>query len=191
MILSKNAILKEIENGNIIVDPFKTELVKDQSIDVRLGQYLWVWNLSISNKPAIFDISNGFPGMNGCAEKPADSLFFIAHTLEFIGTKAGSNILPTFKLKSSAGRLGIMHTLAGHGEVGFHNRWALEFTCKLPIVLQKGMSIGQIYFTKVEGAENEDYSKLGTYQNTNDLEQLKANWKPEDLLPPDKLKVIL
>lgn len=182
MILSKTKIIQETQRGNIIADGISQSQIKDQSVDVRLGQYLYVYN---KNGELIFirnlqDVES---------EKAIPGRFYLAHTHEFIGTKAGSNILPSFKLKSSAGRLGIIHTLAGHGEVGFFNRWAMEFIVAKPVLLEWQALIGQIYFTRVEGAEGEDYSKSGTYQSSNSLEYLKENWKPESILPPEKLKV--
>lgn len=179
MILSKTKILKEIENGNIIVEGSDIEAVKDQSIDVSLGAWIYVQKydeFGINAYDYWWDLASD-------DYKATPGEFIIAHTDEFIGTKAGSNILPSFKLKSSAGRHGIIHTLAGHGEVGYHNRWAMEFVVAKPVVLKYKMYIGQIYFTRTEGAENEDYSKTGSYQNTNDLQELMTNWKKEDLLP--------
>lgn len=183
MILSKKIIQQEIEKNNIIADLVKPEQIKDQSIDVRLGQYLFVYDSKNGNLIKLHDLKQD----DSFLAKP--DTFFIAHTHEFIGTKAGSSILPSFKLKSSAGRLGIIHTLAGHGEVGFFNRWAMEFIVAKPVLLEYRALIGQIYFTIVEGAENEDYSKQGTYQKTNSLEDLKKSWTPESILPPERLKV--
>jgi len=174
MILSKNEIIKEYNNGNIVLENVKKEQIKDQSVDVSLGQYIYSDN-------HWWDISKGF--------YPPTNTLILAYTDEFIGTKAGSNILPSFKLKSTAGRQGILHTLAGHGEVGFFNRWAMEFILLNPIKIQEKMLIGQIYFTKTIGAENEDYSIQGNYQKYNTIEEIKVNWKKEDILPvPLKLK---
>lgn len=178
MILSKSVIIDEITKGNIIADSIQHSQIKDQSIDVRLGRYMW-----IGANPELVDLT----------EKEEilimPNTFVLAHTEEFIGTTANSGILPTFKLKSSAGRLGIIHTLAGHGEVGFFNRWAMEFIVAKPVVLKHRVLIGQIYFTRVEGSEGEDYSKQGTYQSTSSLDELKKNWKPESILPPKELKI--
>lgn len=174
MIISKKIILEEIEKGNIIADGVNPEQIKDQSIDVSLGEWI-----NINGK--WIDITNNW------YIQPGD--FVLAYTDEFVGTKAGSNLLPSFKLKSSAGRNGILHTLAGHGEVGFFNRWAMEFTVMKPLLIKKGMLVGQIYFTRTEGAESEDYAKSGTYQKHSTLEEVKLNWKREDILPPNlKLK---
>jgi deoxycytidine triphosphate deaminase len=173
MILSKKIILQEASKGNIILDSVKISQIKDQSVDVSLGQFLYIYNTWI-------DITKPF--------KPPLNTLILAYTDEFIGTTAGSNLLPAFKLKSTAGRQGIFHTLAGHGEVGYFNRWAMEFVCFKKIELQKGMLIGQIYFNQVIGAGDEDYSTTGTYQKSNNPEEVKATWTKESILPP-KLKL--
>jgi len=65
----------------------------------------------------------------------------------------------------------------------------MEFILLNPIKIQEKMLIGQIYFTKTIGAENEDYSIQGNYQKYNTIEEIKVNWKKEDILPvPLKLK---
>lgn len=182
MILSKPQILSAIADKKIIYkNQPKTNLVNNQSVDVRLGQFLWFWDKTYA-KFRLVDL-----------EKIEYTLqpnsFVIAHTEEFIGTIAGSNFHPTFKLKSSAGRNGIVHTLAGHGDSGFINRWALEFTTMIPIELKRFMSIGQIYFTTTPDNQ-EDYADGGNYQNSSNIDELIKNWKPEELLPKP-LKIIM
>jgi len=181
MILSKSIILSEIQKGNIIASGVEEAQIKDQSIDVSLGRYLYVHS-ERGNLIKIVDLEESpyYEAMPG--------MFIIAHTDEFVGTTAGSNIIPSFKLKSSAGRLGIIHTLAGHGEVGFFNRCSMEFIVAKPVVLKHKALIGQIYFQSVLG-DKEDYSKQGTYQKTNNLEELIRDWTPDSLLPPKELKI--
>lgn len=190
MILSKSAIQEELKNENIIcateedIRIYYPNTLKTQSIDVRLGQYVWVWK---ETEFVLIDLDHEVQqaSLNSyiqAAMRKDIQVFLLAHTEEFIGTKAGSGILPTFKLKSSAGRQGIMHTLAGHGDEGFINRWAMEFTIYRPVELERYMSIGQIYFTRLEG-ESESYGQVGSYQSGDDLEEIINNWTPEVLLP--------
>lgn len=176
MILSKVEILNGHKDGKIVLEGVHTNQIKDQSVDVSLGEYIMIDNQWIN-------ITDGYI--------PPTNAFILAYTDEFIGTTAGSNILPSFKLKSSAGRQGIFHTLAGHGEVGYFNRWAMEFFCMKPIELKRGLLIGQIYFTVTKGAHSEDYSKNGTYQKHSTLSDVKKHWTKESIIPPDlKLKSI-
>lgn len=188
MILTELEIKKAIDEGLITIHDGEEikdsdcKTIKDQSIDVRLGRWLYVYN-NLTQDNTWIDLD--------AQEFHVDPYkhFIIAHTEEFIGTTAGSWILPTFKLKSSAGRLGIIHTLAGHWEVGYNNRWAMEFISAKPITLKRYMSIGQIYFTETV-SKGWDYSSRGTYQSTSNLEEMVKNWTKESILPPKELKVL-
>ena len=60
----------------------------------------------------------------------------------------------------------------------------------LPITIKQSMSIAQIYFTRVKKDVEDDYTKKGTYQSTSDIDELVKNWKREDILPPESLKII-
>jgi len=186
MILTEKDIKKEIEQGNIIIHDGEKRImypntVKWQSIDVRLGR--WV-NITFNWNSEWIDLDEWDKTIQ------SNYIFVLAHTEEFIGTKAWSGILPTFKLKSTAGRLGIIHTLAWHGDIWFQGRWAMEFICAKPITLKRYMSIWQIYFTYCTKDESDDYSEKWTYQKVSDINEIAANWKKEDILPPKELKVI-
>lgn len=51
---------------------------------------------------------------------------------------------------------------------------------KIPLVV--GERVAQIIFFKT-GSVHGSYKDKGNYQTTNDLEELKRNWKPEMMLP--------
>lgn len=110
------------------------------------------------------------------------NFFILAYIDEFIGTTANSNLCMQFLLKSTPARHGIDHNLAGFIETGYFNRLCLELSFKMPLHIQKGMLIGQfIFHTTTE--DNQDYAKKQSYQKIQNLEQLKNNWQPEDILP--------
>lgn len=195
--LSYSEILKNIQNGKIIADGVKPEQIKDQSIDVSLGEYIfldynseWVennWSVYKTQSQHLYEVPNSNKryykiklSKEGFHFHPG--MFVLAYTNEFVGTVGGSNLQPSFKLKSTSARHGIQHPLAGLGEVGFFNRWCLELTFAVPVALKCGDLIGQIYFDTVIGQPS-DYSKTGSYQSENTLEKIKVNWKPEDILP--------
>lgn len=190
MILTKKDIEIALYDGKIVLhDGINLRLnpstLKDQSIDVRLWRWLHIYE---NGKEYFHDLDESDFIIT---PERLMSTFIIAHTEEFIWTTGWSGILPTFKLKSSAGRLGIIHTLAGHWEVGYHNRWAMEFICAKPIILKRFMSIGQIYFTLVTSQDaGDDYSKIGTYQSSSNIIETVRNWTKESILPPKSLKVL-
>jgi deoxycytidine triphosphate deaminase len=194
--LSTSEILKNIKNGNIIADGVNLkEQVKDQSIDVSLGEYIFIdndsenfendWSFFLNEKQTINPKNSDKRYYKIKLDKPfyaEPGMFILAYTNEFVGTVGGSNLQPSFKLKSTSARRGIQHPLAGLGEVGFFNRWCLELTFAVPVELRHGDLVGQIYFDTVIGKPS-DYADKGSYQSISDLKKLKAEWQPEDILP--------
>lgn len=53
MILSGNLILKHIEEGSIVVEPYCPELVSINSIDIRLGDIMYQQDLFVKNEPCV------------------------------------------------------------------------------------------------------------------------------------------
>jgi len=110
----------------------------------------------------------------------------LGHTQEFIG---GKNIcIGKLYARSSMGRNFVeVCKDAGWGDVGYFNRWTMEITNNsqyftIPMVV--GRRIAQMVFYEVEPITADlDYPRLGKYQTTPDLADLKANWNPHMLLP--------
>jgi dCTP deaminase len=111
----------------------------------------------------------------------------LAHTSEYIGGK--HHITTMMKARSSLGRNFIeVCKCAGWGDVGYVNRWTMEITNNsrnhhIPLVV--GRRIAQIIFFEtgeIISKEN-DYSKSGKYQTSDDIKILKKDWKPESMLP--------
>ncbi len=111
----------------------------------------------------------------------------LAHTEEFVGGRY--NITTDMSARSSMGRNHIeVCKCAGTGDIGFFNRWTMEITNNekdRQIVLVVGRRIAQIKFYETEPleAENDDYAFKGKYQSSANLEDLKKNWTPDDMLP--------
>jgi len=117
---------------------------------------------------------------------PGESI--LAHTQEFVGGL--KNVNTEMKARSSMGRNFLtVCRCAGWGDVGYINRWTMEVTNnsrfhRIPLVV--GRRIAQITFSKVtevkrdDSYESKDDSK---YQAGSTLEQVRSNWKPEDMLP--------
>lgn len=116
----------------------------------------------------------------------------LAHTHEFIGIKQGTT---SMQARSTTGRNGIVVCMdAGWGDPGYINRWTMEIKNhnEQYVVLPVGIRIAQIVFHQTGEVEGE-YSQLsGKYQTTksNDLETIKAHWKPSDMLPKSYKDVI-
>ncbi len=114
----------------------------------------------------------------------------LAHTHEFVGIRAHGGACEV-KSRSSWGRNGVAVCFdAGWVDPGYINRITLEIynlNQHESVVLPVGERIGQLIFHKT-GVVDGDYSKgrdgmSGKYQHTDDLDELIATWKPEDMLP--------
>ncbi len=155
MILTDKQILKEIEDKNILIEPFNIEHLGTNSYDVHLGKYLGTYENRVldarkHNKIQIFEIPvEGFILQN-------DTLY-LGVTIEYTESHAH---VPFLEGKSSVGRLGIdIHATAGKGDVGFCNSWTLEISVKQPVRVYSGMPIGQLIYFTVEGDVNNYYNK--------------------------------
>ena len=114
----------------------------------------------------------------------------LAHTHEFVGVRSHGGACEV-KSRSSWGRNGVAICFdAGWVDPGYVNRITLEIynlNQHESVVLPVGERIGQLIFHK-SGTVEGDYSKgrggmSGKYQHTDNLEELIATWKPEDMLP--------
>jgi dCTP deaminase len=147
LILSDKKILEEIENGNIVLEPFSRDNLGTNSYDVKLGKWLAVYNDDIldaksHNKITKFEIPD-----EGYVLLP--SKLYLGVTEEYTETR---KYVPFLEGKSSVGRLGIdIHSTAGKGDAGFCNTWTLEISVKQPVKIYSGMPIGQLIYFHIEG----------------------------------------
>ncbi len=111
----------------------------------------------------------------------------LGHTHEFIGIKAPGT--STMQARSTWGRNGVAVCLdAGWGDPGYINRWTMEIynmNEHESVVLPVGERIAQMVFYDT-GPVDSEYKKLsGKYQSaeSEDLDSIIANWRPEQMLP--------
>ena len=191
MLLSRDAILRHIKEGNIIVDPFDERKLKTTSYDVSLGEWFWreghpegratihnfydenstkrVWQ-GPSQSELASEVSKRL-GVELANIKPYDKIItlrpgetILAHTEEFIG---GRNcVVGKMYARSSLGRNFVeVCKDAGWGDVGYFNRWTMEVTNNsqyFTVPLVAGRRIGQMVFYEVEPLKQSlDYVKEG------------------------------
>ena len=147
MILSDKRILEEIDNGNILIEPFRRECLGTNSYDVHLGKYLATYNKRELDARQHNQIEEFRIPEEGYVLQPG--VLYLGVTEEYTETHAH---VPFLEGKSSAGRLGIfIHATAGKGDVGYCNTWTLEITVIQPIRIYAGMPVGQLIYFQVDG----------------------------------------
>jgi dCTP deaminase len=180
VILSDAKILEEMENGNIVIEPFDKECLGPNSYDIHLGTTLAQYEKRIrhtirGNFRIPLDSARPNPVVeydirckcgktpcigdydNGCGTVLEPGEFYLASTLEYTETRG---YVPYVDGKSSIGRLGIMiHLTAGRGDAGFFNHWTLEVMVAEPVIVYRGMPFGQITYHSMLGDILETYDK--------------------------------
>lgn len=183
MLLSRNAILRHRDAGNIVIDPFDARKLKTTSYDISLGEWFWreghpEGRATLHN---VYDESStklvwqGPYQAEGAHEvaarlgqelvnvKPSDKIVLLrpgetilAHTEEFIGGR--NKIVAKMYARSSLGRNFVeVCKDAGWGDIGYFNRWTMEVTNNsqyFTIPLVVGRRVGQIVFYEVEPLDN-------------------------------------
>ena len=187
MLLSRNAILRHIKEGNIIISPFHPKNLNTTSYDVTLGGYFWreshpnglhtIHNIYDDNSTKrIWSGPHKADSVSKITEqmdmhfaniKLSDRVIMLhpgetilAHTQEYIGGR--DKCVSKMYARSSLGRNFIeVCKDAGWGDVGYFNRWTMEITNNsqhFTIPLTVGRRVAQIVFYEVELIKDQDYS---------------------------------
>jgi len=175
MILSDREILKEIENGNILIEPYKRDCLGSNSYDVHLGRYLATYESRVLDAKAHNKIVELIIPDEGFVLQPGT--LYLGVTEEYTETHIH---VPFLEGKSSVGRLGIdIHATAGKGDVGYCNTWTLEISCVHPVRIYAGMPVGQLIYFKVAGeVENLYHDKKNAKYNHRTLKPIESMmWK--------------
>lgn len=175
MILSDQLILKEIEAGTIVIEPFKRECLGTNSYDVHLGKYLACYTNRELDAKKHNTIEHFEIPKEGFVLQP--NTLYLGVTLEYTETHKH---VPFLEGKSSTGRLGIdIHATAGKGDVGFCNTWTLEISATQPVRIYAGMPIGQLIYFVVEGDIETMYNTKGNakYKNKTTKPVESMMWK--------------
>lgn len=155
MILTDHTITAEINNGNIVVEPFIPENLGTNSIDLTL------YNTLILYTDSILDVRK--KNLSAPMIIPAEGLIlqpnviYLASTVEYTETLRH---VPVIQGKSSLGRLVLfVHVTAGFGDVGFKGHWTLELVCVQRIKIYPGMKIAQIVYHEISEMPKISYDK--------------------------------
>ncbi len=151
MILTGNEIIKQVEIGDIIIDPFNIDQVGPNSYDLRLDEDLILIRDENTN------LKYKLP------KEISPQRLYLGNTIEVCGSE---KYVPLLDGRSSWARLGLqVHMTAGFGDLGFIGQWTLEITTQaLQLVLKKGQRICQVSFWKAVGDRSLQYN--GKYKNS-------------------------
>jgi dCTP deaminase len=183
-LLSYNQLLKLLKDDVVLNSG--PEFVNGASIDVTLGKQLLIEvNTKESSKKLNRPISlrgrDALPTsiyeMNeeyGYTLQPGE--FVLAHTQQVFNLPI--SLTAQFHMKSSLGRVGLQHMMAGWCDPGWNNSTlTLELTnCTryTPITVRPGDRIGQMTFQRVVGVPNEHgYGRRGRYNGDTTVSGVK------------------
>lgn len=171
--LSGKAILKAIEDGDIVIDPLVPEHVGPNSVDLTIDELWYVQAFEGALDPRK-DNAGSLSSIEWTGESHRTlrpGVLYLGKTREVAGAR--QNYVPCIEGRSSLARLGLhVHISAGFGDVGYVNHWTLELLATLPIRIYRGMRIAQIYFTRLEG---EAVPYHGKYAHANSGVHSRAN----------------
>lgn len=145
--LSGEEIIREVEQGNIVIKPFNKNKVNPNSYNLTLDNELIVYTDDIldckkeNNKKKIIIPEEGYILL--------PNQLYLAKTKEYTESY---NFTPQISGRSSIGRIGLtVHISAGFGWIGFKGSWVLGLSCVKPVKIFPGMGICQIWFFPVIG----------------------------------------
>jgi len=150
MILTGKEIHREVESGNIVIDPFNQKNINPNSYNFRLSNQLKVYtaptlDTKMKNEVASIDIDE-----TGFILEPRT--LYLASTIEIMGSEF---YIPTYAARSSVARLGMFINLSAClGDIGFIGNWTIQLYSINRVKIYAGMNIGQIMFWCPKGRIN-------------------------------------
>lgn len=184
-------IVKEVERGHIIIDPFDLSRVNPNSYNLRLGNKLLVYRATdmgsdpekerrILSLPRAVNTAPGYNDviLDSHADNPTEEFiipetgFLLQPGILYLGTTMEKTwtdrYVPELGGRSSTGRLSMMvHITAGFGDVGFDGKWTLEIVVFHNLIVYPNDEILQVHFTTTKGDLGFQYN--GRYNHQDDV----------------------
>lgn len=147
MILTGEEIVRALNAGEIVIDPFTVDHVNPNSYNFRLGEKLRVYDTDLLDPRQPNAYRELTIGPEGFVLEPGR--LYLAHTVERLG---GDVYAPTFAARSSVARLGMFINLSAClGDIGFAGQWTLQLFTAHRVRVYAGMLIGQMMWWKRHG----------------------------------------
>ena len=169
-VLSDGTILRLVEEGRIVIEPWDPAMVQPASVDLRLGNTFRVFH---NHRTAAIDLAappqNLTEQITITDEEPFvihPGEFCLGRTLEWV--QLPDDVVARIEGKSSLGRLGlIVHATAGFVDPGWKGTLTLEITnlTRVPIKLYPGLAIAQLSFMGLDAPAEHPYGSeaLGSH----------------------------
>jgi dCTP deaminase len=156
MILTRTAILAEIDSGRIQIDPFTKDQVGPASIDLHLGDEIRV----LRPGPGAIDVHDDVDYLAVTDVQPLSEPYVLAPGETILGITRESIRLPGdvagwLEGRSRFARLGLMiHVTAGFVSPGVSNRQVLEISnvSRRGLAIHPGTRLCQIVLQRCEGS---------------------------------------
>ena len=154
-ILTREEILKEIQSGNIIIDPFSEQMVGPGSVDLHLGEDFRIFKkvhdiVEVEDSTNYEEVTELRHAPEGIVLMPGETILGI--TRERI--QLATNICGWLEGRSRFARLGLLvHISASFMQPGINNQQVLEMTnfSPMPLRIRPGTAICQFIFQKTIG----------------------------------------
>lgn len=154
-ILTREEIIKEIEAGNIIIDPYDESMIGPGSIDLHLGDRFRIFKkvhgiVNVNDSTDYEQMTELIHAQQGIILMPAESILGI--TVETI--KLAPDICGWLEGRSRFARLGLLvHISASFMHPGINNNQVLEMTnfSPMPLKIHPGTAICQFIFQRTIG----------------------------------------
>ncbi|MFP4498691.1 MAG: dCTP deaminase [Vulcanimicrobiota bacterium] len=156
-ILTRDEILKEIKNKNIIIDPFSEDMLSPGSVDLSLGNVFRTFR----KMHQIYDVTDdaNFNDITDVVTIEEDDRFVLMPQETVLGiTRERITLAPSLcgwlEGRSRFARLGLMvHITAGFMQPGIDNYQVLEIAnvSSVPLALHPGTRICQFIFQRALG----------------------------------------
>ncbi len=152
--LSGDEILKQIKDGNLLIEPFTKENLAPNSYIVHLADELVVYENDILEVAKPNEIRRIKIPKEGYILRPGE--LYLGRTVEYTET---NNYVPMLNGRLSIASLGIMiHITAGFGDNGFKGTWTLEIMVVKPVRIYAGMKIGHLCYFPLVGNDSIKYN---------------------------------
>lgn len=172
MFLSDVDIKKAVEEGKIVIRPFKEEQLQLVSYDVTLGNE---FDVTDRHATSVIDPARKiYPKTRTVKVKDGEA--FILHPGESVLGKQREYIgvdhehLMLLSGKSSLARAGlVVHNTAMLFNPGhyFYPTFELVNTNNVPLILRPGMEVAQLMFARLSSKTSKTYKKVGRYTAKN------------------------